>query len=894
MKVFIQPQFEPQDTGEGGIRRVVEAQMKYLPTLGIHPVSTAADADICIYHGGTWVHTNKPTVVHCHGLYWQEYEWSNWAHDLNKHVVDAMKRADVVTAPSKWVAHILQRGMLLDPPVLYHGVDVDEWTPAEPADATSAPAPAPYVLWNKTRIDPICTPEPLNRLASMARDVPFVTTFGDEASNVLKTGKLPIEQAKQYIRQAGIYLCTTRETFGIGTLEAMACEVPILGWRWGGQLEIVEHGVNGYLANPGDYDDLLQGLRFCLENRAILGKAARQTVLANFAIQSVMERYATVYRQLMRRSSKAARAPRVSVVITCYNLANALPRAVASVTNQVDIDQSDVEIVIVNDNSPDDTADVAAALAAEHKNVKVVTNSENLYLSGALNAGIGASTGRYIVPLDADNELGYNALSVLADALDKDVSTDIVYGRMQVIDEAGVNAPFVSGWPGEFNFAEQMRHRNQLPSTSMYRRRVWERTGGYRRRCHTAEDADFWCRATSFGFKPRKVTDAVTLIYHDRSDSMSHVQGDWDWTAWYSWSKNLRLTPFGAAQDANMRINVPTYQPSIVTAVIPVGPGHGKYVIDAVDSLIAQTHQNWACIVVNDSGEELPWLPPFVKVLSTGGKVGPANARNIGIAATNTHLFLPLDADDYLQPDAIELMLAAWQGSGDSKTYVYSDFIEAETGAVKQVEDFDCARLAKKALHSIVGLYPKAGWIEVGGFDGQLNSWEDWDFSIALAHKGYCGLRVPHPLFYYRMRAGGRRETMYSDREVMATNLSNKWPKFLLEGDLMGCGCGGGRSNVGTSARAVAAASRVQTAPVDSGEMVLLEFVANAPARTYRGQASGKMYRFGGDAQHKIKYVDPRDVPHFLRLREFKKADTVATVVVSSTRLEAKGPPVHA
>lgn len=890
MKLFVRPRFAEEDTGEGGIRRVVEAQHKYLPALGIHLVDTPEEADVCAYHGGVWMHTGKPTVSHCHGLYWNEHEWSNWAHDLNKEVVNAMKRADVVTAPSKWVAHILQRGMLLDPPVLYHGVDVDEWTPpAAPADGSIGESHGNYVLWNKTRIDPICTPEPLDRLAAAARDIQFVTTFGEERGNVLKTGKLSAGQAKLFIQRAGVYLCTTRETFGIGTLEAMACGVPVLGWRWGGQVEIVEHGVTGYLARPGDYDDLLVGLRFCIEHRERLGRAARQVVIERFTWHTAIERYATVYRQLMRRASNSQRAPKVSVVITCYNLANALPRAVASVTAQEGFNPLDAEIVIVNDNSPDDTAEVAAGLAAARRNIKVVTNAQNLYLAGALNAGIAASSGRYIVPLDADNELGPRALRLLSDALDKDTSTDIAYGAMELIDEAGINKPFISGWPTDFNFIEQMRHRNQVPSTSMYRRRVWERTGGYRRRCHTAEDADFWTRVTSFGFKPRKVVDAVTLIYHDRSDSMSHTQGDWDWTAWYSWSRNASLTPFGAAQDNNMRLNVPTYEPSIVTVIIPVGPGHGQYVIDAIDSLIAQTHQNWRVIVVNDSGTVLPWLPPFVKVIETGGNAGPARARNLGIAATNTHLFLPLDADDYLQPDALEIMLAAWHAA-EGRSYVYSDFIVQETGEVSKMQDFTCEGLAKKAIHSVTALYPKAAWLEVGGFDEKLDSWEDWDFVIAIADKGYCGVHVPHALFYYRMQAGGRREDMHARKTEMAENISAKWPKFLLQGDMMGCGCGG-RSNARASA---GSANGGVSAAVQADGMMLLEFTASGGARSFRGKGTGTVYRFGADPQHKVRYVHAKDAADFLQIKgSFKVVEQAADVIVSNVRLEAKGPPVR-
>lgn len=895
VKVFILPNFAPVDSGEGGIRRVVEAQRKYLPLLGVQVVDTLADADVCAYHGGVWVATNKPVVSHCHGLYWNEHEWSNWAHELNRNVVEAMRRSDVVTAPSRWVAHILQRGMLIDPPVLYSGVDVDEWLPSSARNEQP-----PYVLWNKTRVDPICTPEPVTKLAGLASDISFVTTFGEATRNVQVTGKLPLSDAKQYVSHASVYLCTTRETFGIGTLEAMACEVPVLGWRWGGQVEIIEHGVTGYLAQPGDYEDLLKGLRFCLENRDVLGRNARAMAMANFSWQRVMESYATIYRQALRRATKAKMQPKVSVVITCYNLANTLSRAVGSVATQEGWNASDTEIVIVNDNSPDDTGIIAENLkvsyAASGLDIRVVTNADNLYLSGALNAGIEAARGAYIVPLDADNELGPRALRVLSDALDRDRSIDIAYGAMQVIDESGNGKPpYVSQWPTDFNFLEQMRHRNQIPSTSMYRRSVWQRVGGYRRRCRTAEDADFWCRATSYGAVPRRVTDAVCLIYHDRTDSMSHVEKDWDWTAWYSWSRDLTLAPFGAAQDPAIRPSVPTYEPALVTVVIPVGPGHGKYLADAIDSLQAQTYLNWRCIVVNDSGEPLPWLPPFVKVLDTGAAgAGPSKARNMGIAASNTHLFLPLDADDYLQPFALELLVKTWRAeleAGRAKHYVYGDFIVQETGERKSVPDYSCELLAKQALHSVTALYPKAAWTDVG-FDESLAAWEDWDFAIGLAHKGYCGVRVDHAILYYRLESGSRREDMYANRAVMADNIRAKWPKFLVEREPMACGCGGTSRVSSSSSNGSLMVGRPNDVPSD--DLVLLEYTGTGGPRTYRGPISNQAYRFGADQGHKLGYVRANDVSHFESLREFKKASQVAGVIVDDEmRLEAVGPPAR-
>lgn len=905
MKLFIYPFFGDKDTGEGGIRRVVEAQKKYLPLVGVEIVDDPNKADLCAYHGGDWLDTDRPVVLHCHGLYWAEYDWANWAHELNNRVIDSMRRAALVTAPSKWVQHIIQRGMMLDAPVLYHGVDPDDWT-EEPASYSWTPES--YVLWNKTRPDPVCDPSPVNKLASLSRDVQFVSTFGEDADNIRLTDRTDSTTALEYVRNAGIYLATTRETFGIGTLEAMAAGVPILGWRWGGQAEFVEHKVTGYLATPGDYDDLLYGLRWCIENREKLGKAARLTVLQSWTWPSIMAQYVTLYRQVLRRSIRKPGQPKVSVVITCYNLAETLPRAVDSVLKQDQWNPLDTEIVIVNDNSPDDTAAVSAKLAAKRKNIKVVTNESNLYLSGALNAGISAANGRYIVPLDADNELGPLALRLLSDALDKGYKNpttgklehiDIAYGAMELVDESGVNEPFTSGWPGQFNYTEQMRHRNQIPSTSMYRKSVWERVGGYRRRCRTAEDADFWCRATSFGAIPRRVTDAVTLVYHDRSDSMSHVQQDWAWHDWYTWSRIPRLTPFGAARTDGGKVNIPTYEPALITVVIPVGPGHAQYVQDAVDSLVSQTFTRWRCVIVNDSGEKLPLLPPFVEVIEVNREipVGPSLARNIAISSIRTALFVPLDADDYLQPDALERLYITWKSLGP-EYYVYGDWYVQETKERYNAPEYDCSELTQRLPHAVTALYTKAQWEKVGGFDEQLQAWEDWDFVLALAANGFCGARCDTPIFQYRMSTGGRREAMYAKRDELKKFISDKWQDYIVKGaPLMACSGCGKRNSQQTAAlfddpnrHVEQAAARMSSAVTPDGT-VLIEYIGGSPGVTYRGQVTGTSYKFGNVEGRSKKYVFARDAESFLaRVKEFR----IATVETPSQPvLEASGPPVR-
>lgn len=92
--------------------------------------------------------------------------------------------------------------------------------------------------------------------------------------------------------------------------------------------------------------------------------------------------------------------PLISVVITAYNRADLLPRAVTSVQAQ---DFSDFEIVIVDDGSADNTDDVVVAMQRDDERIRYVVHPKNRGEAGARNTGLVAATGEYIAFLDSDD-----------------------------------------------------------------------------------------------------------------------------------------------------------------------------------------------------------------------------------------------------------------------------------------------------------------------------------------------------------------------------------------------------------------------------------------------------------------------------------------------------------
>jgi glycosyltransferase involved in cell wall biosynthesis len=896
MRVYINPTYQGLDRADGGIRRVSEAQVRYLPEFGIGIANSPDEADLIINHGASLVERpGVPMVSACHGLMWEDYNFGEWGDKINSAVIDVLIRAQAITAPSKWVAHAITRGMLAQPTVVYHGVDADEWRHSE--DCLG------YVLWNKARVDPVSDPADMNEVAALLPDVPFVSTFGEMRGNVFLTGAVPYDQMRPIVQRAGVYLATARETFGIGTLEALAAGVPVAGWRYGGQEEIVIEGETGYLAEWGDYEGLAQAIRQCLAERERLSRNAIEDARTRWAWKDKIAQYAALYQDVLARWQ--APRPKVSVVLTCYNLAQYLPDALNSVQAQT---MRDYECIIVDDCSTDHTAQTALI----GPNERYLCTPRNLGLSGARNYGWQHAKGKYVIFLDADDMLTPNALDLLATSLDARSDLHIAYGHLDTMDDAGQNRQRNPWPPSSFSWHQQLAHLNQLPYAAMMRREVLEQSGGYRTRDWRAEDAALWCRLSSLGFRFEKVTEDSTLIYRLRSNSKGaterkeHADVDGDWTAWYPWrlagtaeegmravqakqQPNPALVPFGAQGTPPLPLRcwpVPHHQHPVVSVIIPVGPGHAKYLTDALDSVQAQTCGAWECVVVADCDDIYSLNGhPWAQLVLTGGiGKGAGVARNIGLAHACAPLVLFLDADDLLPPRALERMLETYVENGGG--YVYTDWAHLE----------DETRWDSPATWEKTPLYDQKTWFQgfqhpvtclveteharaVGGFDEKLPAWEDWDFYLKLIVQGVCPVHLPGPLLLYRLESGTRRNAAKSQEEQLLAAIYDRYAKYITGEELvMGC-CSGNASALAAARTALddmleplMGVEPVEFAPPPAQvSVVRMEFIGDEwGAQTWLSLDRQRQYRAGRNHQDRFIDAEAQDVQHLIDLGRFR------------------------
>ncbi|HET6837372.1 MAG TPA: glycosyltransferase, partial [Gemmatimonadales bacterium] len=118
------------------------------------------------------------------------------------------------------------------------------------------------------------------------------------------TGALDRAGVAQRYREADLFtLPSSAEAFGNVFAEALASGLPIIGSTVGGIPELVEHGVNGLLINPGNPAALAQAISYLAEDPELRQKMAlrnRAKAEATLEWSQVTKRYLSIYEALMR------------------------------------------------------------------------------------------------------------------------------------------------------------------------------------------------------------------------------------------------------------------------------------------------------------------------------------------------------------------------------------------------------------------------------------------------------------------------------------------------------------------------------------------------------------------------------------------------------------------
>ena len=98
------------------------------------------------------------------------------------------------------------------------------------------------------------------------------------------------------------------ENLSCSIMESLSCETPVVAFDIGGNQDMVEHQINGYIAKEKDDEDLARGIKWCLDNNEgnRLGQAGRKKVLENYTYEIVGKQYKQLYESVSSARPKGS------------------------------------------------------------------------------------------------------------------------------------------------------------------------------------------------------------------------------------------------------------------------------------------------------------------------------------------------------------------------------------------------------------------------------------------------------------------------------------------------------------------------------------------------------------------------------------------------------------
>jgi len=261
---------------------------------------------------------NIPCVVTVHGLdpFFDNQVRGSAGRWCNRVAQFVYRSASRVICISEKVANNVVDGAAgpVNTKVIYNGVDTQMFSPA-PSDAPSK------TILSVGNLIPIKGHDLL--LRALAAVLPHFPDFSYEiigdgpelnrltrlaadcniAGQVRFLGRQSRKQVANAMRRCVLFALPSRyEGLGCVYLEAMASEKPVIACRGQGIDEIIRHGSNGWLIDPGNLQQLIAALAMLLQNvtlRGQIGQAARRTILQSLTSAHQATQLAAVYRECL-------------------------------------------------------------------------------------------------------------------------------------------------------------------------------------------------------------------------------------------------------------------------------------------------------------------------------------------------------------------------------------------------------------------------------------------------------------------------------------------------------------------------------------------------------------------------------------------------------------------
>ncbi len=381
--------------------------------------------------------------------------------------------------------------------------------------------------------------------------------------------------------------------------------------------------------------------------------------------------------------------PLVSIIMPVYNGSKYVKKAIDSALAQT---YKNIEIIVINDGSTDNSEKIIKQYGKKLKYFK----KENGGVATALNLAIERSKGEYISWLSHDDVYLEDKIKTNIEVLSTLKSTErentILYSNYIVIDKDSKQT-----WESPFH-KEHSAEKLNSPFYPIFNglihgcsllipKKCFNEVGKFDPKLPTTQDYDLWYRMfpkynIRFISKP-----TIKSRSHDEQGSKKGEHFEECDSLWINMINSVDreqinfmyggLLPFyqrtlkivsdakynGAAKYLKQKINeyYTRNQKDILVSIITPFYNRITWTIEAIKSVMNQTHQNWELILINDASTES--IDPIIEIIKKDPRIklinkvensGPAKSRNIGIDQAQGEYIAFLDSDDLFLSNKLE------------------------------------------------------------------------------------------------------------------------------------------------------------------------------------------------------------------------------------------------
>ena len=224
-----------------------------------------------------------------------------------------------------------------------------------------------------------------------------------------------------------------------------------------------------------------------------------------------------------------------------------------------------------------------------------------------------------------------------------------------------------------------------------------------------------------------------------------------------------------------------------LVSVVIANFNYGKYLHEAIDSVLAQTFQDFEIIIIDDGSTDLytreilaALNKPKTQVIFQENQ-GLPRTRNNGIKIAQGKYICCLDSDDCLKPTYLEKCIYELETRNLDVCFSWVRTFGASSSIWKN-GPFLIDVLMKDNSVSVSAVFKKTLWELVGGYkEVMTDGYDDWEFWLTLAEQGAVGHCVPEPLMLHRKHSSSMSAGMKSRYDKIAEYIESLHPNLYKD-----------------------------------------------------------------------------------------------------------------